>query len=122
MRHIALALAVSAALITQQAQAHDWSKTVAAAATVAIIVSAHRHQQPIVVPDNTTNYNLTGQQQHPSQRPIYNEHGRVVAHTWATNSSSVHPAVVYSTVQRLRYLTGPSAAEYYREQLDMGLR
>jgi hypothetical protein len=113
---LALALAVSTPAV-----AADWGR-VLGAAVIGVAVANAVKGTPQYQETQTTNHNVWGTQRHPDQRPIYDQYGRVVGHTWANQGaqSIPHPAVVYNTVERARYLTGPNAAHYAREQLEQG--
>jgi hypothetical protein len=115
-------LALALGLTTTAVQATDWTRIVGTAVIGAVIVNQVKGT-PQYQHTETTNYNVWGTQRHPDQRPIYNQHGEIVGHTWANQggSSIPHPAVVYNTVERARMFADPQrGGQYLRENLEMG--
>jgi hypothetical protein len=119
MRKLTLALAFTVAATT--AQAADWGR-VLGAVVVGVAVANAVKGTPQYQHTETTNHNVWGTERHPDQRPILDQYGRVVGHTWANQGGNTvpNPAVIYNSVERARYLTGANAGHYVREQLEQG--
>jgi hypothetical protein len=117
-----LATAIMTLCMTTPALASDWGRVIGAvvigAAVATSVKGTAQHQET-----QTTNHNVWGTERHPNQRPIFDQYGRVVGHTWANQGGHtvIHPAVIYNTLERARMFADPDRAGHYvREQLEQG--